>query len=237
MSNRNAMTTLTRWVLGHKLLVGGLWIVLAIAGFAAMKPAGDALSTTFNIPGSEAFSANSRIAEIYGNGGDVAPIVPVVTLPKGTTVDSPGVTRELQAAVSKVEAALPAPGSRPTRPRVTGPSSPRTAARPSRWSRSRRAAASTPGRPRRARRRRRWPASPSPASPVRVTGLDALRAAAADGGKAGGASLAVEALVAGVGALLVLAFVFASWMAIVPLLMAIVAIPTTFLLIWPLASA
>ena len=54
---------------------------------------------------------------------------------------------------------------------------------------------------------------------------------------AGGASLAVEALIAGGGALLVLAFVFASWMAIVPLLMAIVAIPTTFLLIWPLATA
>jgi RND superfamily putative drug exporter len=50
-------------------------------------------------------------------------------------------------------------------------------------------------------------------------------------------SLAIEALVAGGGALLVLAFVFASWMAIVPLLMAMVAIPTTFLLIWPLATA
>jgi len=37
--------------------------------------------------------------------------------------------------------------------------------------------------------------------------------------------------------LLVLAFVFASWMAIVPLLMALVAIPTTFLAVWPLASA
>ena len=74
-------------------------------------------------------------------------------------------------------------------------------------------------------------------APVRVTGLDALRAAAADGNKGGGASLAIEALVAGGGALLVLAFVFASWMAIVPLLMAMVAIPTTFLLIWPLATA
>ena len=73
-------------------------------------------------------------------------------------------------------------------------------------------------------------------SPVAVTGLDALRAAAADGNERGGASLAIEAAVAGAGALLVLAFVFASWMAIVPLLMAIVAIPTTFLLIWPLAT-
>jgi RND superfamily putative drug exporter len=34
----------------------------------------------------------------------------------------------------------------------------------------------------------------------------------------------------------VLVFVFRSFMAIVPLLMALVAIPTTFLLIWPLAS-
>ena len=69
MSNRNAMATLTKWVLGHKKLVVGLWIVLAIGGFAAMKPASDALSTSFNIPGSEAFAANSRIAEVYGNGG------------------------------------------------------------------------------------------------------------------------------------------------------------------------
>ena len=33
-----------------------------------------------------------------------------------------------------------------------------------------------------------------------------------------------------------LAFVFRSLMAFVPLLMALVAIPTTFLLVWPLAS-
>ena len=41
---------------------------------------------------------------------------------------------------------------------------------------------------------------------------------------------------AALGALLVLAFVFRSVMAFVPLLMAIVAIPTTFLFVWPLAS-
>jgi RND superfamily putative drug exporter len=42
--------------------------------------------------------------------------------------------------------------------------------------------------------------------------------------------------VAGAGALVILAFVFASFMAIVPLLMAVIAIPTTFLLVWPLAE-
>src|SRR5439155_10491055 len=50
------------------------------------------------------------------------------------------------------------------------------------------------------------------------------------------ASVALETMVAALGALVVLAFVFASFMAFVPLLMALVAIPTTFLLVWPLAS-
>jgi hypothetical protein len=42
-----------------------------------------------------------------GNGGDVAPIVAVVTLPKGSSVDSPGAGRELTAALAKVKTALP----------------------------------------------------------------------------------------------------------------------------------
>ena len=46
----------------------------------------------------------------------------------------------------------------------------------------------------------------------------------------------VETLLGALGALLVLVFVFRSFMAIVPLLMAVVAIPTTFLLIWPIAT-
>jgi RND superfamily putative drug exporter len=42
--------------------------------------------------------------------------------------------------------------------------------------------------------------------------------------------------VAGAGALIVLIFVFGSLMALVPMLMAAVAIPTTFLLVWPLTG-
>jgi RND superfamily putative drug exporter len=73
-------------------------------------------------------------------------------------------------------------------------------------------------------------------SQVQVTGLDALRASAKSDEHANGTGILVEVLVAGLGALLVLAFVFASFTAFVPLLMAVVAIPTTFLLIWPLAA-
>ena len=72
---------------------------------------------------------------------------------------------------------------------------------------------------------------------MQVTGLDALRAGTVDNGAAEGSSMALEAAIAGGGALLVLIFVFASWMAFVPMLMALVAIPTTFLAVWPLAEA
>ena len=237
MSKRNSIATLTRWVLGHKKLVVGLWLILAIGGFAAIKPAGDALSTSFNIPGSEAFTANSRIAKIYGNGGDVAPIVAVVTLPRGSSVDSPGVGHELTAALAKVKTALP-------HARLASYASTHDRAFVSKDGRTTFALISIPAlggvNPGQSEARQAQAALAGidvGGAPVRVTGLDALRAAAADGNKGGGASLAIEALVAGGGALLVLAFVFASWMAIVPLLMSMVAIPTTFLLIWPLATA
>ncbi len=101
------MRGLTEWVLNHKRLVLGLWLVVTIAAFAAVQPANDALSQQFNVPGGEGFETNQALGEIYGNGGDISPLVPVVALPRGTTVDSPGVRQQLDAAVGKVEAALP----------------------------------------------------------------------------------------------------------------------------------
>ncbi len=77
--------------------------------------------------------------------------------------------------------------------------------------------------------------SPSERASVRVTGLDALRATGNDTGGTGTGVL-IGTLLAALGALLVLAFVFRSFTAVIPLLMAVVAIPTTFLLIWPLAD-
>ena len=85
----------------------GFWLLVTIAAFAAVKPAGESLSQDFTVPGREGFETNREIASIYGNGGDVAPMVPVVTLPEGTTIDSPGVAAELDGALAKVKAALP----------------------------------------------------------------------------------------------------------------------------------
>ena len=59
-------------------------------------------------------------------------------------------------------------------------------------------------------------------SAVEVTGLDALRAAAGEN-EGDGTGVLLGTLLAALGALLVLVFVFRSFTAIVPLLMALVA--------------
>ena len=55
-------------------------------------------------------------------------------------------------------------------------------------------------------------------------------------GGGNGPGVLLEALLGGVGALLVLAFVFGSFLAIVPIMMAVVSILTTFLVVWGLTT-
>jgi RND superfamily putative drug exporter len=68
---------------------------------------------------------------------------------------------------------------------------------------------------------------------VHLTGLDALSASS---GQKGGVGLLAEGLLGGLGALVVLGFVFASLLAFVPLLTAVVSIMTTFLVVWGLTA-
>ena len=229
------MTALTRFVLDHKHAVLAFWLVVTIAAFAAIQPAGNALSQQFSVPGREGFETNKELDAIYGNGGDVAPIVPVVTLPKGKTVDSPGITRQLDAALARVEAALP-------EARTASYASTRDRAFISDDGRTTFALVYIPAKggvdPGLAEARRAQAALAGVTvggSAVEVTGLNALRAAAGES-EGDGTGVLLGTLVAALGALLVLALVFRSLMALVPLLMAFVAIPTTFLLVWPVAS-
>jgi RND superfamily putative drug exporter len=67
-------------------------------------------------------------------------------------------------------------------------------------------------------------------APVRVTGATIL----SSGGRGAGNSVLVETLLAGLGALVVLAIVFGSFIAITPLIIAAVAIPTAFAFIFAL---
>ena len=229
------MNTLTRFVLDHKRLVLGCWLVVTLAALAALGPANNALSQQFAAPGLEASETNRQLAELYGVGGDIAPIVPVVQLPPGTTVDSPGVRRQLDAALAKVQSALP--GARTASYASTGD----------------RAFVSDDGRttfalvyiPAKGGVNPGWVEAQAAqsalanvtvgGSAVEVTGLDALRSSSGES-EGDGTGVLLGTLLAALGALLVLALVFRSFMAFVPLLMAFVAIPTTFLLVWPVAS-
>jgi RND superfamily putative drug exporter len=220
------MPRLTPFLLRHKLAVVAAWLVVLVAGVAAAGAVPGRLSQEFSFPGEEGYEANVAILEAYGNGGPGNPLVPVVTLPAGTTVDSPGVAGALERAFGAVVAdprlrVLAWPATTEDRRLVVedgrtvyglvwgpyqGPEGDPALART--------LADGLEG------------ALP-PGTAVQVTGLDALRTAAAEEPADTGAL--VETLVGGLGALVVLAFVFGSFLALVPLLIAAVAILTTFL--------
>ncbi|HEX2086264.1 MAG TPA: MMPL family transporter [Solirubrobacteraceae bacterium] len=226
------MSSLTRWVLAHKRIVVVAWLVLTVAGAAAAGPASDALGPEFSVPGKEGWQTNVEIAERFGGtGGDTAPLVPVVTLPQGETVRSPGVRAQLAGLDARLAGALP--GARIASYRSTGSDAfvsedGRTTfalvyPRPD--------PASAFGENPRAEKAARAAlhGATVAGAPVHLTGFDAL--AADSGGDGEGPGVLVEAVIGGVGALVVLAFVFASLLAFVPLLMAVVSILTTFLLL------
>ena len=229
------MAVLTNWVLSHKRVVLGLWLAVTIAAFGAIGPAGSALSQQFGVPGREGFETNKELAAIYGSGGDVAPIVPVVTLPKAKTVDSPGVSAQLGAALAKLKSALP-------KARIASYASTRDRAFVSDDGRTTFALVYIPalggvdqGQAEARLAQKALAGVTVGGSPIEVTGLDSLRAAPGDT-ESTGIGVLVGTLLAALGALLVLIFVFRSFTALLPLMMALVAIPTTFLLVWPIAA-
>ena len=226
------MSALTRWVLAHKKTVVLAWLVLTIAGMAAAGPASEALEPEFSVPDKEGWETNQVIAERYGGtGGDTAPLVPVVTLPEGESVDSPAVKAELEELEGTLEGALP--GARVASYASTGdetfvsddgsttfavaypPPDPDSAFGENPAAEKAVSAA--------------LEGSTVAGEPVKLTGFDAL--VEDSGGDSEGPGVLLEAVLGGVGALLVLTFVFASFLALVPLLMAFCSILTTFLLL------
>jgi putative drug exporter of the RND superfamily len=227
------MTRLTQWVLAHRRTVMIGWLLVTIVGAASVSSATGALSQTFTVPGREGSETNIAIEQRFHNGGNRPPLVPVVTLPAGRTVDSPGVRTELAKAFGAVSATLP--GSRTASFASTG--DPVFVSQDRRTTYALISAAASAGVDLPAAQLDAAQAAAGRSTvagvPLRLTGTDVL---AAGGGGGDGPGVLLEAVVGGVGALFVLAFVFASFVALVPLLMAVVAILTTFLLVWALTA-
>ncbi len=221
------MATFTRWMLAHSRLVAVFWLLVTVAAILSLQSANNALSYQFSVPGGAGYQTNQRILQVYGNGGQTPPLVPVIALPSSVTVDSPGVRAQLGAAFDAVQAALPRTRSvsfastgsslfvstdrHTTFGLIYGPQPVGFAAD-----------ATLPT------VRQILSHFTVAGAHFDITGTGALES----GGGGSGPSVLVEALLGGIGALIVLAIVFGSFLALVPILIAVVAIPTTFLLIW-----
>jgi RND superfamily putative drug exporter len=231
------VSSLTRWVLAHKKTVVISWIVLTVAGIMAAGPASEALDQKFSVPNKEGWETNEAIAAKYnGTGGDTAPLLPVVKLPEGQSVDSPQVKKDLTKLDDTLAKTLP--GSRVASYASTGdkafvsddghttfaivyPTPDPDSAFGDNAQAAKDVKAAVAG-------------QTVGGAPVHVTGFDAL--ANSTGGGDDGPGVLLEAVIGGFGALIVLAFVFASFLAIVPIGMAICSIMTTFLLLLGLTT-
>jgi RND superfamily putative drug exporter len=231
------MESLTRWTLAHRRVVVGLWIAFTIVGVFTASAAVKAMDQKFTVPGREGWEANQSIAHRFGGtGGDAAPLVPVVTLPAGKRASDPDVRRELAALERRLTDSLP--GARIASAASADPAGFSSA-------NGRTTFAVVYPKPDPAQPFGENPQAEQAAraalrgatiggAPVHLSGFDALSAASGDQG--GGAGLLLEALLGGVGALVVLLFVFGSLLAFLPLLMAIPAILTSFLAVYGLTT-
>jgi RND superfamily putative drug exporter len=224
---------ITDFVLRHRRLVGLFWLIALLAGGYASATIAKHLSQSFDIPGTPSSVASNAIIGTYRSGGSETPLVPVIKLPAGATVTQPRITAGLRAGFAAAGAvgAGPIGASRVVSFANTG--DPKFASADGRTTFG---LIFTPtfGDPQRdpivppAAIQRALLAHLPPGTQVSVTGITPLTNT---GGSGKGAGVLEEVLLGAVGALVVLAFVFASFLALAPLLIAAVSITTSFLAI------
>ncbi|MGW4288021.1 MMPL family transporter [Streptomyces sp. NPDC004673] len=217
---------MTRWVLSHRLPVVLFWVVLTLTGGALAGSTIDKLSYESRLPDKQSQAANDALAQRFsGTGGKNAPLLLVVTVPQGTSVDDTDVRRQWGGLVGKVT---------PRGGRSVSSADPGGESLVSKDQRTTVALVYPPANRSNAPYAESLPGIQAvvaqakiAGAPVELTGQPVL--SGRDSGAA--RSPIYETLIGALGALVVLALVFASGLAVVPLLMAAVAIPTTFLLV------
>jgi RND superfamily putative drug exporter len=226
------MTSITRFALHHRRLVVLAWVVLAIVGALTVSSTTSRLTHGFNTPGTAGFDANQHILKRLGIDGNEQPTIAVLKLSPGQTMASAAG----QATAARVFAAANRAGhlavadyANTHNPKLISSDGRTTWALIDMPNPDTRVGHGVMDRIAPALRA----AAPAGAS-VAVTGFEQIQSAAGGGG---GPSVLIETGIGGAGALAVLAFVFGSAIAIVPLLIAIPSILTTFLLVLGLTQA
>src|SRR5581483_1036242 len=219
------MTRLAHVVLRHRRVVVGAWLVLTLFGAFSASQVSKRWFQSFSIPGYSAYEANQRTLKAFGS-GEAAPLEAVVTV-KGDVTRTPGVKKALEAA------AAASPGARASSYFTTGSSLYVSKDRHTTYEQV--FPSGQPGfssgigdGPIRHALLATLPAGAT----GHVTGYNAIVSAADKGGN-GGPSVLGETLIGGIGALIILLFVFGTLPAVaMPLLTAAAAILNTFTLVW-----
>jgi RND superfamily putative drug exporter len=220
------MQALTRFVLRHKLVVAVFWLLIAAAGIATIGGTTHRMTNSFAMPG-QAFKVDNQIAATYGNGGSQTPYVAVLTAPTGQKVTTPAVAATAGRAFASLHRL---PHARIADYATTGDKAFNTRNGAVTYALVYTPAVSGFGGPNMA------PAiqhSLSAAVPrgwhVGITGEQLLSAGAPSSHK--GTGIMAEAMIGAIGSLVILALVFASFLAILPLLIGGVSVLATFLLV------
>jgi len=218
------VTALARLVLRHRKLVVACWIVLTGFGVFAAGQVSKRWYQSFSIPGYSAYEANQRTLKDFGS-GETEPLLAVVTVP-GDVTKTPGVSAALAAA------AAANPGSRASSYFTTGSDVYLSKDRHTAF-----AEIFVPGQPGfgsslgdRPARAALLAALPAGAA-GHVTGDLAIQASSSDSNN--GPSVLGETLIGGIGALVILLFVFGTLPAVlIPIAVAVASILNTFTLVY-----
>jgi putative drug exporter of the RND superfamily len=218
------MTSLAHFVLRRRRWLVGAWILLTLLGAYSANAVSKRWLEQFSIPGYAAYEANQRILKTFGTGAQ-APMTAVF-------VSSGDVTKERGAAKAIAAGAAVNRGSRTSSYFSTSSAAYVSGNRHTMF-----ANIYPPGRPGFSANTHISDvrAAIKKASPrgdhAYLTGRDPLYEAAS-GGSSGGPSVLTEALIGGIGAIVILLFVFGTIPAIaIPIAIAIASILNTFTLI------
>jgi RND superfamily putative drug exporter len=214
-------------VLRHRRAVIAFWLAVLIVGAASAGQVSKRLNINFALPGQPGYETAQQITRTYGNGGQQPPAIAVVSVPRGQNVraDEPTIAsafdqvRANQRQVRVVDLSSTSDSRFVT---SNGQSTfallfeptPKT---PSGF------ATDSVAKGIQAQLRSTLPTGYR----VGLTGLNALQS----GGTDKGPGVFFETMIGAIGALVVLAFVFASFLALLPLLIAAVSILTTLLVV------
>jgi RND superfamily putative drug exporter len=221
------MRKVTRLALHHRRLVVLAWVVLAVAGAVTASSTTNGLSHSVATPGTAGSEANTHIRKRFGLDGNEQPAIAVLRLPPGMSMR----TAAGQAIAARTFDAAHRAGHLGVADYATT-HDPKLVSRDGRttWALINMPNPDVPlgaGVLEHIQPALRA-AAPSGVS-VTVTGFEALQSAGGGGG--GGPGVLVETLIGALGALIILAFVYGSAIAVVPLLMALPSILTTYLLV------